>query len=251
MTLLRMGVKVVKNDGILGLYNGLSASLVRQLTYSTTRFGVYYTVQPIIAPPEKGPMPFYQKILLAGFAGSCGGVLGTPGDMVNVRMQNDMKIPPEQRRNYKHALDGILRVAREEGPIKLFNGCTMATCRACFMTIGQVGMYDQVKQVLLQSGIFGDNLLTHFSASTIAATIATTITQPLDVMKTRMMNAKPGEFKGIMDCFMYTLKAGPTAFFKGYVPAFVRLAPQTILTFVFFEQLRLHFGYFPPDHKKD
>ena len=31
-------------------------------------------------------------------------------------------------------------------------------------------------------------------------------------------------------------------FFQGYVPAFVRLAPHTILTFVFLEQLRQNFG---------
>lgn len=64
-------------------------------------------------------------------------------------------------------------------------------------------------------------------------------------MKTRLMNAKPGEFKGVVDCFVYTAKTGPTAFFKGLVPAFVRLAPHTILMLVFFEQLRLNFGYIP------
>jgi hypothetical protein len=29
---------------------------------------------------------------------------------------------------------------------------------------------------------------------------------------------------------------------QGFIPAFVRLGPQTILTFVFLEQLRLRFG---------
>lgn len=75
--------------------------------------------------------------------------------------------------------------------------------------------------------------------------IATTLTQPLDVLKTRTMNAKPGEFKGMWDIILYTAKLGPLGFFKGYVPAFVRLAPQTILTFVFLEQLRFNFGIFP------
>jgi len=34
-------VKIIKHQGVLALYNGLSASLLRQLTYSTTRFGIY------------------------------------------------------------------------------------------------------------------------------------------------------------------------------------------------------------------
>lgn len=37
-------------------------------------------------------IPFYQKAFLAGVSGACGGFVGTPGDMVNVRMQNDMKV---------------------------------------------------------------------------------------------------------------------------------------------------------------
>lgn len=35
---------------------------------------------------------------MAGGAGAAGGLIGTPADLVNVRMQNDMKLPPEQRR---------------------------------------------------------------------------------------------------------------------------------------------------------
>lgn len=37
-------------------------------------------------------------------------------------MQNDCKLPKEKRRNYKHAIDGVIRICREEGPKKLFNG---------------------------------------------------------------------------------------------------------------------------------
>ncbi len=67
-------------------------------------------------------LPFYQKALLAGFSGACGGLVGTPGDLINVRMQNDMKVPLAERRNYKHAIDGLVRISREEGMSKLFNG---------------------------------------------------------------------------------------------------------------------------------
>merc|ERR1712211_23121 len=92
---------------------------------------------------------------------------------------------------------------------------------------------------------FGDNLVTHFTSSLGAGAIATTMTQPLDVLKTRSMNAKPGEFASSVDVFKTTLREGPMAFYKGYIPAFVRLGPQTILTFIFFEQLRMNFGFFP------
>jgi len=40
--------------------------------------------------------------------------------------------------SYKHAIDGLYRVIRDEGPVKLMNGATMASSRATLVTIGQV-----------------------------------------------------------------------------------------------------------------
>ncbi len=99
-------------------------------------------------------------------------------------MQNDCKLPKENRRNYKHAIDGIVRIIREEGPKKLFNGnkrihfffdcyyfylgASMAVMRGSLVTVGQIAFYEQVKQVLLATGYFKDNIITHFSSSFVA-----------------------------------------------------------------------------------
>lgn len=40
-TSLSVLLSVVKNEGFLKLYNGLSAGLLRQATYTTTRLGTY------------------------------------------------------------------------------------------------------------------------------------------------------------------------------------------------------------------
>jgi len=111
------------------------------------------------------------------------------------------------------------------------------------MTIGQIAFYDQIKSLLLKTSYFNDNLMTHFTASLMAGMIATTLTQPIDVLKTLTMSAKPGEFTGMKDIIRRAAKHGPLGFFKGYVPAFLRVGPITVLTFVILEQLRLHFGH--------
>ena len=41
MSIGRNVVNIVRGQGVLALYSGLSASLLRQLSYSTTRFAVY------------------------------------------------------------------------------------------------------------------------------------------------------------------------------------------------------------------
>ncbi|XP_059804350.1 mitochondrial dicarboxylate carrier isoform X2 [Hypanus sabinus] len=245
MKMTGMALHVIRNDGILALYNGLSASLCRQLTYSLTRFAIYETVRDRLARGNTGSLPFYQKVLLGAFGGFTGGFVGTPADMVNVRMQNDMKLPVELRRNYKHALDGIYRVFREEGVKKLFSGATMASSRGALVTIGQLACYDQAKQLVLSTGLLSDNVFTHFLSSFIAGGCATFLCQPLDVLKTRLMNAK-GEYRGVGHCLLETSRLGPLGFYKGFVPAAIRLVPHTVLTFVFLEQLRTHFGVLVP-----
>uniref|UniRef100_A0AAY4BP80 Mitochondrial dicarboxylate carrier n=1 Tax=Denticeps clupeoides TaxID=299321 RepID=A0AAY4BP80_9TELE len=194
MRMVGMAMQVVRSDGVIALYSGLSASLCRQLSYSMTRFAIYDTVRNTRGSEQKGPMPFYQKVLLGAFGGMTGGFIGTPADMVNVRMQNDVKLPPELRRNYAHALDGLIRVWREEGLRKLFSGASMASSRGALVTVGQLPCYDQAKQLILSTGVMTDNVLTHFLASLIAGGCATVLCQPLDVMKTRLMNSK-GEYR--------------------------------------------------------
>lgn len=237
LSVVQLTGKVIREQGIFALYNGLSASVLRQMTYSMTRFGIYEVGKPYINTDT-----FMGKIALAGLAGTCGGIVGTPADMVNVRMQNDVKLPPEQRRNYKNAIDGLVKVYRHEGFKRLFSGASTATGRGVLMTIGQIAFYDQIKSTLLETPHFNDDIILHLTASLAAGAIATTLTQPLDVLKTRSMNAKPGEFNGLLDIVKFTARLGPLGFFKGYIPAFVRLGPHTIITFVFLEQLRLNFG---------
>uniref|UniRef100_A0A8C1IDW3 Mitochondrial dicarboxylate carrier n=1 Tax=Cyprinus carpio TaxID=7962 RepID=A0A8C1IDW3_CYPCA len=238
MRMTGMAMQVVRSDGVLALYNGLSASLCRQMTYSMTRFAIYETVRDKISSQNQGPMPFYQKILLAAF-GVIFCLFLYP--VLYNRMQNDVKLPPELRRNYAHALDGLLRVWKEEGIRKLFSGASMAAGRGAMVTVGQLSCYDQAKQLVLGTGLMTDNIFTHFVASFIAGGCATVLCQPMDVVKTRLMNSK-GEYRGVIHCLSDTGKLGPKAFYKGLVPAGIRLIPHTVLTFIFLEQLRLYFG---------
>lgn len=96
---MKTAVKIVKNEGVTKLYSGLTASLMRQLTYSTTRFGIYeITKQALVKPGDNTKLSFATLVSMAAVAGGAGGIVGTPADMVNVRMQNDVKLPKEQRR---------------------------------------------------------------------------------------------------------------------------------------------------------
>ncbi|NXC85013.1 DIC protein, partial [Cercotrichas coryphoeus] len=240
MRMTGMALHVIRTDGFLALYNGLSASLCRQMTYSLTRFAIYESAKKHLGQGGQGPPPFYQKVLVAAAGGLAGGFVGTPADMVNVRSVLPAR-PGLLTSVYAHALDGMYRVLREEGVKKLFAGASVAAPRGALVTIGQLSCYDQAKQLVLATGLLSDNVFTHFLSSFIAGLCATFLCQPLDVLKTRLMNSH-GEYRGVVHCAMETAKLGPLAFYKGFVPAAVRLVPQTVLTFIFLEQLRKNFG---------
>lgn len=141
--------------------------------------------------------------------------------------------------------DALGRMVKDEGMSSLYRGLVPNVLRGMLMTMGQLASYDVFKQQLLTNtnGFFKDNLLTHAVASTLAGGVATLMTQPVDVVKTRIMSADPGMYRGFAHCFTLTLKnEGPLALFKGMVPSFVRLGPHTVLTFVCLEQLRVMYA---------
>jgi dicarboxylate transporter 10 len=92
---------------------------------------------------------------------------------------------------------------------------------------------------------------THLACSAAAGVCGAAFTMPFDVMKTRMMNATPGTYRSVAHCFRETAASGGLrAFYSGFGPAAIRIIPQTVLTWVFKEQLRLNFGYFPEPSDK-
>ncbi|CAO3563373.1 unnamed protein product [Mortierella alpina] len=165
-------INVARHEGIFALYNGLSASLLRQGTYSTVRFGTYDLLKEKFAPKDGSKIPVSTMLLCGVLAGCIGGGFGNPADVVNIRMVNDGKLPMEQRRHYKHAFDGLFRIVKEEGPGQLMRGLGPNMNRAILMTSSQLVSYDGFKRQLLATPWFHDNLATHFASSLLAVSCA-------------------------------------------------------------------------------
>ncbi|KAG0298726.1 Mitochondrial dicarboxylate transporter [Dissophora globulifera] len=231
-------INVARNEGFFALYTGLSASLLRQGTYSTVRFGTYDLLKDRFAPKDGSRIPVSTMILCGVLAGCVGGGFGNPADVVNIRMVNDGKLPKEQQRHYKHAIDGLYRIIKEEGPAQLMRGLGTNINRAVLMTASQLVSYDGAKRQLLATPWFTDNLATHFASSLLAGLVATTVCAPLDVLKTRIMNSSGGDTSSSKMFVQIVKSEGPSALFKGWLPAFLRLGPHTIVTFIVLEQLK-------------
>ncbi|KAJ1559293.1 Mitochondrial dicarboxylate transporter, partial [Nowakowskiella sp. JEL0078] len=53
-------------------------------------------------------------------------------------MQNDGKLPPAQRRNYKSVVDALVRIVKEEGFSGLTTGLGPNVVRGMLMTASQI-----------------------------------------------------------------------------------------------------------------
>ncbi|KAG0209303.1 Mitochondrial dicarboxylate transporter [Mortierella sp. GBA30] len=232
-------INVARHEGFFALYTGLSASLLRQGTYSTVRFGTYDLLKEKLGPKDGSKVPVSTMLLCAVLAGCIGGGFGNPADVVNIRMVNDGKLPKDQQRHYKHAFDGLFRIIKEEGPSQLMRGLGPNMNRAILMTSSQLVSYDGFKRQLLATPWFHDNLATHFASSLLAGLVATSVCAPVDVLKTRIMNSSGSNTSSTKMLFHIVKTEGPAALFKGWLPAFLRLGPHTIVTFVVLEQLKV------------
>lgn len=239
----------VSQSGFRSLYTGLSASILRQMTYSLTRLGAYEKFKEVLS--RKGKPSTTQLILGAMVAGGAGGIAGNPADILLVRMTSDSIKPPEQRYNYSNVLTGLVSLIKEEGLKGLARGLGPNTTRAVLMNASQVGSYDFVKTTLLTHRLpllhyqFEDNLWCHTVSSCLAGTIATTVCAPADVLRSRLMSASSNE--SAVEVLKRSLREeGPKFLFKGWTPAFIRLGPNTVLMFVFFEQLKKGWRTFFP-----
>lgn len=239
-SLVSMIYSIITNEGFFKIYSGLTASLLRQATYSTTRFGIYEYLKEGYMESNNGAKPSTMVLLpMSMVAGAIGGLVGNPSDVVNIRMQNDSSLPLEQRRNYRNALDGIYRICKQESVSSLFRGLMPNLVRGVLMTASQVVTYDIAKSILVDGlRLDPSKKSTHFSASLMAGLVATTVCSPADVVKTRIMNAKGSSDSAATILTTAVKNEGVGFMFRGWLPSFIRLGPQTIVTFLVLEQLR-------------
>ncbi|XP_024872812.1 mitochondrial 2-oxoglutarate/malate carrier protein-like [Temnothorax curvispinosus] len=232
---------ILKNEGVLALYSGLSAGLMRQATYTTTRLGIYTWLMEVSSKDNEQPS-FVVKALLGMVAGCVGAFVGTPAEVALIRMTADGRSPIAERRNYKNVFDALFRIIREEGLFTLWRGAIPTMGRAMVVNAAQLASYSQAKQTLLDTGYFEENILLHFASSMISGLVTTAASMPVDIAKTRIQNMKTingkPEFTGAIDVLTKVVRnEGLFALWKGFFPYYARLGPHTVLTFIFLEQM--------------
>mmetsp|Transcript_36468 Transcript_36468/g.79401 ORF Transcript_36468/g.79401 Transcript_36468/m.79401 type:complete len:425 (+) Transcript_36468:98-1372(+) len=300
---------VVKYEGVLGLYQGLSPALVA----SAVSWGGYFFLyegmkkqvlnmrkatgggggksrtRPTAYGNESGseegndpqpddrlsPMENFTAACLAGAAMVC---ITNPIWLIKTRMQlqlkqlkdtvsssgNVKKIPVKP---YNGLFDAAFTIVREEGPLALYKGSSVAMVMVSHGGIqfvayeflkSRFGSYTRAERAkkrdserisILEKIEDSLGYLTMGAASKI---IASTFTYPLQVIKSRLqqraeavdisqegkITVKRREYRGVVDCVSRIWRnEGVLGFFKGCVPNALRVAPSSAITFVVYESV--------------
>ncbi|KAK3509426.1 hypothetical protein QTP70_034185 [Hemibagrus guttatus] len=231
-TSLHAVASILRNEGVRGIYTGLSAGLLRQATYTTTRLGIYTILFEKLTKADGTPPNFFMKALIGMTAGATGAFVGTPAEVALIRMTADGRLPLDQRRGYTNVFNALIRITREEGVTTLWRGCIPTMARAVVVNAAQLASYSQSKQALLDTRYFSDGILCHFCASMISGLVTTAASMPVDIAKTRIQNMKmidgKPEYKNGLDVLVKVVrKEGFFSLWKGFTPYYARLGPHT------------------------
>ncbi|XP_039084633.1 mitochondrial uncoupling protein 3 isoform X2 [Hyaena hyaena] len=196
---------MVRTEGPRSPYNGLVAGLQRQMSFASIRIGLYDSVKQFYTPKGSDHSSITTRILAGCTTGAMAVSCAQPTDVVKVRFQASIHLGAGSSRKYSGTMDAYRTIAREEGI----------------------------------RGLWKDNFPCHFISAFGAGFCATVVASPVDVVKTRYMNSPPGQYRSPLDCMLKMVAhEGPTAFYKGFTPSFLRLGAWNVVMFVTYEQLK-------------
>ena len=69
---LSIGVRIIQSEGAAALFSGVSATILRQTLYSTTRMGLYDVLKHKWTDPDTNTMPLVRKIVAGLISGAVG-----------------------------------------------------------------------------------------------------------------------------------------------------------------------------------
>uniref|UniRef100_A0A8D9A3P7 Mitochondrial uncoupling protein 2 n=1 Tax=Cacopsylla melanoneura TaxID=428564 RepID=A0A8D9A3P7_9HEMI len=234
-------VTIYKKEGPKSLFNGLSAGLQRQLCFASVRLGMYDTVKCLYHQVLDGNSPnisIISRIAAGMTTGSLAVLIAQPTDVVKVRFQAQLRGNANNR--YSNTIQAYSRIAREEGARGLWKGTASNASRNAIVNVSEIVCYDIIKEFFVSRKIMDDAVPCHFTSAVIAGLAATVVASPVDVVKTRYMNSKPGTYTGAVGCAVEMFsKEGFSAFYKGFTPSFCRLVSWNIVLWLSYEQIKL------------
>lgn len=117
---------IVKQEGLSGIYKGLTPTILKQGSNQAIRFFVMETLKDIYMGDDRNkPVPKPIVGLFGVIAGAASVFGNTPLDVVKTRMQG------LEASKYKNTIDCALQIWKKEGPFAFYKGTVPRLGRVC------------------------------------------------------------------------------------------------------------------------
>ncbi|CAH1112388.1 unnamed protein product [Psylliodes chrysocephalus] len=249
--MMKTAVGVVKEEGFFSLWTGISALWIRHVIYSGTRITVYNEIRGLFQKyGSEDKLALWQAIICGMACGFVAQLLSNPMDLIKVQLQMEGKrkllgLPPRGT-GFCNAFKRVYSIGGIRG---LWIGWVPSCLRAILVAIGDLTTYDTAKRFFIKHFGLSDRIALHSLASFIAGLASTILSNPSDVIKSRIMNqpvdmhGKGLSYKGTWDCFKTTVKEeGFWALYKGFWPTWLRLGPWAVIYWDSYEYIRIIIG---------
>ncbi|VVC40166.1 Hypothetical protein CINCED_3A016587 [Cinara cedri] len=225
--------KVIRHEGIFGLYRGLLPQLIGVAPEKAAKLTVNDLVRDKLRK-ENGDLTVSAEIVAGACAGFSQVIFTNPLEIVKIRLQVAGEIASTRKLS-------AITVIKELGFFGMYKGAKACFLRDIPFSAIYFPAYNHVKQAFADEKGY-NHPLTLLAAGCIAGVPAASLVTPADVIKTRLqVVARKGQtsYKGLVDCAskIYN-EEGPRAFWKGTGARVFRSSPQFGVTLLSYEILQ-------------
>ena len=150
MSAFGLTMNLLKTKGIVGLYRGTSATMLRDVSFSICYFPLFANLNALGPKryPGSSESVFWWSFISGCAAGSTSALLVNPADVVKTRLQLINKGASDQ--TYKGIADAFTKILKQEGLTAFFKGglCRMIVIAPLF-GIAQMVYYFGIAEALL------------------------------------------------------------------------------------------------------
>uniref|UniRef100_A0A804L6F9 Mitochondrial carrier protein n=1 Tax=Musa acuminata subsp. malaccensis TaxID=214687 RepID=A0A804L6F9_MUSAM len=238
--IIRSLEQIVKREGVLGMYRGLSPTVLALLPNWAVYFTVYEQSKSLLSSNDGNhQLSIGANMFAASGAGVATTIVTNPLWVVKTRFQaQELRVGMVP---YQGTLNSLRRIAHEEGIRGLYSGLVPALAGISHVAI-QFPAYEKIKCCLAERAV----------ASSISKIVASTLTYPHEVVRSKLQEQgfhAEMQYKGVIDCIKKVFrKDGISGFYHGCATNLLRTTPAAVITFTSFEMIhRFLTNLFPPE----
>lgn len=197
-----------------------------------------------------GPIPYLSTnfddteitALSGAMAGFLAGITVCPLDVAKTRLQAQ-RVPPGSVAYYSGIVGTLSTIVRDEGARGLYKGLVPIIMGYFPTWMVYFSVYERSKKIYPQLFPYSD-FLSHSLSALTAGAISTSLTNPIWVVKTRLMlqthvNKNTTRYKGTLDAFQKIYRTeGVKAFYSGLLPSLLGLF-HVAIHFPVYEKLKV------------